>query len=142
LPTEAQWEYAARSGGKDEIYSGGNDVDAVAWYWNNSGKTTHVVGTKSPNGLGIFDMSGNVWEWCEDVYDRNAYSRHSKNNPLITTDSSGRATTDRTERVFRGGNWGSFPAVVRCTKRLRDYPGVMYRGLGFRLVRKKQKNNE
>jgi formylglycine-generating enzyme required for sulfatase activity len=67
LPTEAEWEYAARSGGKREKYSGGNDVDAVAWYYGNSAKT-HSVGQKQPNGLGIFDMSGNVWEWCSDWF--------------------------------------------------------------------------
>ena len=66
LPTEAEWEYAARSGGRKEKYAGGNSVDAVAWYDNNSGKTTHRVGTKDPNGWGIYDMSGNVAEFCLD----------------------------------------------------------------------------
>jgi formylglycine-generating enzyme len=82
LPTEAEWEYAARSGGKSEKYSGGNNVDSVAWYNGNSGKQTHPVGRKQPNGLGIYDMSGNVWEWVEDIYSNSAYRAHNRNNPI------------------------------------------------------------
>ncbi|MDP2279759.1 MAG: SUMF1/EgtB/PvdO family nonheme iron enzyme, partial [Nitrospirota bacterium] len=81
LPTEAEWEYAARSGGKSERYSGGNDIDSVAWYNKNSGGKTHPVGTKQPNGLGIYDMSGNVWEWVNDWYDEFYYKNSPKNNP-------------------------------------------------------------
>lgn len=109
LPTEAQWEYAARSGGKNEMYSGGNNVDSVAWDWSNSGKKTHGVGTKASNGLGIYDMSGNVLEWCEDVYDKNAYSRHEHNNPLITSGSK--------YRVRRGGSWNMYPRGGRAAYR-------------------------
>ncbi len=68
LPTEAEWEYAARSGGKKEKFAGSDNVDSVAWYMGNSGKRTHPVGTKAPNGLGLYDMSGNVWEWVKDWY--------------------------------------------------------------------------
>ncbi|MBF0155081.1 MAG: formylglycine-generating enzyme family protein, partial [Magnetococcales bacterium] len=66
LPTEAEWEYACRSGGKAERYAGGDDLDALAWYVQNSDEVSHPVGQKLPNGLGLHDMCGNVWEWCED----------------------------------------------------------------------------
>jgi formylglycine-generating enzyme required for sulfatase activity len=125
LPTEAQWEYAARSGGKDQLYAGGNDADRVAWYSSNSGKRTHRVGTKSPNGLGIYDMSGNVWEWCEDVYDKNAYTKHSLNNPVVISGSS--------FRTYRGGSWIYDPKYVRAADRIRDSADFRDGDLGFRL---------
>jgi formylglycine-generating enzyme required for sulfatase activity len=90
LPTEAQWEYSARSGGRVEKYAGGNDVKRVAWYGSNSDGKTHRMCTKAPNGLGIYDMSGNVWEWCEDVYDKNAYSKHARKNPVVSSGDSAR----------------------------------------------------
>ncbi|MCK5542686.1 MAG: formylglycine-generating enzyme family protein [Desulfobacterales bacterium] len=125
LPTEAEWEYAARSGGKNEKYAGGNNVDNVAWYYSNSGSKTHQVGTKAPNGLGLYDMSGNVWEWCEDVYDKNAYSKHSSNNPLVTSGSN--------YRVNRGGSWDDGPRDVRAADRCRNTADCRYSHLGFRL---------
>jgi formylglycine-generating enzyme required for sulfatase activity len=125
LPTEAQWEYAARSGGRDQIYAGGNDVDSVAWYYSNSGSNTHRVGTKDPNGLGIYDMSGNVWEWCEDVYDKNAYSRHVRNNPVITSGGN--------SRVSRGGSWINNPRIVRAANRHGDSAVLRSSLMGFRL---------
>jgi len=125
LPTEAQWEYAARSGGRDQIYAGGNTIDTVAWYASNSGGKTHQVGTKSSNGLGIYDMSGNVWEWCEDSYDNNAYSKHSRNNPLVTSGSY--------SRVNRGGSWLNAPVYVRAANRDRDAADNRISNLGFRL---------
>jgi formylglycine-generating enzyme required for sulfatase activity/predicted Ser/Thr protein kinase len=125
LPTEAQWEYAARSGGRDETYSGGNDVDAVAWYDENSEDETHRVGTKAPNGLGIYDMSGNVYEWCEDMYDENAYSKHARYNPVITSGG--------TARVFRGGDWDDEDWDVRAAYRGWNTPAAGDNGLGFRL---------
>jgi len=90
LPTEAQWEYSARSGGRVEKYAGGNDVKRVAWYGSNSDGKTHRMCTKAPNGLGIYDMSGNVWEWCEDVYDKNAYSKHARKNPVVRATAPGK----------------------------------------------------
>ncbi len=125
LPAEAQWEYAAKSGGKDQKYSGGNDIDRFAWYYSNSQSKTHRVGTKAPNGLGLYDMSGNVWEWCEDVYDKNAYSRHSLNNPLITSGGS--------SRVGRGGSWYYYPRYVRAANRIRDSAVNRDSYVGFRL---------
>jgi formylglycine-generating enzyme required for sulfatase activity len=125
LPTEAQWEYAARSGGKNEKYAGGSNVDSVAWHYGNSGGKTHRVGTKSPNGLGIYDMSGNVWEWCEDVFDSNAYSKHARNNPVITSNGSA--------HVNRGGGWINIPRSVRAAFRFSYSAGSRIDDLGFRL---------
>ncbi len=127
LPTEAEWEYACRSGGKREKFAGGSDADRVAWYRSNSGGRTHEVGTQAPNGLGIYDMSGNVWEWCEDVYAKDAYSRHARNNPIVESGGSG--------RVARGGSWGHGPGYVRCANRSRGTPGRRSHVLGFRLAR-------
>ena len=125
LPTEAQWEYAARSGGRNQTYAGGNNADNVAWYYSNSESKTHKVGTKSPNGLDIYDMSGNVGEWCEDVYDKKAYSRHSRNNPVMTSGES--------FRLGRGGSWSSNPRYVRAAYRRRYSADFRDSGMGFRL---------
>jgi len=128
LPTEAEWEYAARSGGKNEKYSGGNDVDSVAWYNKNSGNKTHPVGQKKPNGLGIYDMSGNVWEWVSDWYDGDYYKNSPKNNP--TGPNSG------TFRVLRGGSWRGYDTrFLVPADRGSSYPGSRSSDLGFRLVR-------
>jgi formylglycine-generating enzyme required for sulfatase activity len=128
LPTEAQWEYAARSGGKNEKYAGGSNVDSVAWYWDwdNSGRKTHRVGTKAPNGLDIYDMSGNVREWCEDVYDNNAYSKHTRSNPVVASGGSA--------RVNRGGSWNNSPKNVRAADRGWLSPAIRGSYLGFRLA--------
>ncbi len=126
LPTEAEWEYAARSGGKSEKYSGGNDVDAVAWYSGNSGSKTHPVGQKQANGLGIHDMSGNVWEWVQDRYSDNYYGSSPRDNP--TGSSSGSA------RVIRGCGWLNDAGIVRSANRLGGVPGYRHGSLGFRLV--------
>lgn len=124
LPTEAEWEYAARSGGKREKYSGGESVDAVAWYGRNSGSKIHAVGQKQANGLGIFDMSGNVWEWVNDW--KASYQTGRQQDPQGP--SSGSA------RVLRGGSWGSRPAYVRASIRSSDTPVHRDSHLGFRLV--------
>ena len=127
LPTEAEWEYACRSGGKSEIYSGGSRIDRVAWYSGNSGNRTHRVGTKVPNEVGLYDMSGNVWEWCEDIYAKNAYSRHSRNNPVNMKAGS--------DRVNRGGSWRFSASSCRSANRFDDSPYDRDNNLGFRLVR-------
>ena len=128
LPTEAEWEYAARGGSKSQgyKYSGSNTVDDVAWYPSNSSSKTHPVATKAPNELGIYDMSGNVLEWCRDWYSSSYYSSSSQYNP------TGPASGSR--RVYRGGSWGSSARLCRVS--YRDYNGPSYRfyNLGLRLA--------
>ena len=126
LPTEAEWEYAARGGKKSKgyKYSGSNDIDEVAWYHGNSGSQTHPVGTKKPNELGIYDMSGNVLEWCNDWY--GGYTSTPANNP--TGPSSGSL------RVCRGGSWFYFTGSCRVSYRRRGDPDNGGDFLGFRLV--------
>jgi len=114
LPTEAEWEFAARSGGKREKYAGGDDLDRVAWYGSNSGSKTHPVGTKAPNGLGLSDMSGNVWEWCQDWYGDKYYGESPRDNP--------RGPSSGQYRVLRGGSWGDSPEIVRAADRSRLGP--------------------
>ena len=109
LPTEAEWEYAARGGNKSKgyKYSGSNDADAVAWYGDNSGGKTHPVATKQSNELGLYDMSGNVWEWCQDWY--GDYSSNSQTNP--------RGASTGSLRVLRGGSWNDIARGVRVSYR-------------------------
>lgn len=133
LPTEAEWEYAARSGGRNQMFSGGIDIDSFAWYSKNSGGAPHEVGTKAPNGLGLHDMSGNLDEWCEDIYNDNAYSSHSHDNPVYLG-----VGTDRgfgPGRVTRGGASGSLLFQVRSTHRGDFLPMTRAYFMGFRLVR-------
>ena len=127
LPTEAEWEYAARSGGKKEKFSGGNDLNLVGWYHKNSGKTAHPVGQKTANGLGLYDMTGNVWEWCQDWYGNKYYQNSPINNP--TGPSTGK------NRIVRGGAFSNDkPKHLRLVNRAADEPGIHYRNHGFRLV--------
>lgn len=126
LPTEAEWEYAARSGGKHQKYAGGNNPDAVAWYSGNSGMTTRPVGKKRPNTLGLYDMSGNVYEWCLDAYSETAYKNHKKNNPLITGNGP--------KRVIRGGSWSNSSHEMRSTYRAGVNQDFKVNYLGFRVV--------
>ena len=127
LPTEAEWEYAARSGGKNEKYAGGQNIEEVAWYENNSNGSTQIVGQKSPNGLGLHDMSGNVWEWCEDKYFDKAYSKHAKVNPVYLESNSG-------SRALRGGAWDLVARYCRTAGRGWFEPGYRFNHVGFRLV--------
>ena len=129
LPTEAEWEYAARSGGKKEKYAGSNSPARVAWYRLNSARkpVLHTVGLKSPNGLGLYDMSGNVWEWCNDWYGKKYYESSSRDNPTGPRTGS--------ERVVRGGGTDSyFPWDVRLSLRGHIHPNSRRSGFGFRLV--------
>ena len=126
LPTEAEWEYAARGGNNSRgyKYSGSNNIGSVAWNYENCGSTTHPVGSKSPNELGIYDMSGNVWEWCQDWY--GDYNSSSQRNPKGPASGS--------YRVGRGGGWNSFARDCRVSFRDCDSPGYGANDLGFRLV--------
>jgi formylglycine-generating enzyme required for sulfatase activity len=131
LPTEAEWEYAARSGGKNEEYAGGNDIDSVAWYGGNSitpshPVPSHPVGQKEPNGLGLYDMSGNVWEWVQDWYDENYYRNSPRDNP--------KGPSSGFHRVKRGGSCYNDPRSVRSANRLSPPPDFRYKFLGFRLA--------
>jgi formylglycine-generating enzyme required for sulfatase activity len=126
LPTEAQWEYAARSGGRTELYAGGDDIGKMAWYEDNSNGRTHPVGAKMPNGLGLYDMSGNVWEWCTDTFKVDAYVLHSDDNPSMTAGGA--------DRVIRGGSWNLDAWSARCSRRFSFRADMFGAGLGFRLV--------
>jgi len=128
LPTEAQWEYAARGGNGSPgnfTYAGSDTIDNVAWYLDNSGNKTHEVGKKAPNGLGLYDMSGNVFEWCWDWY--GSYSSSAQTDPIGTSFGS--------DRVERGGSWGSDAEYVRSAYRGIYYPNCRLNFIGFRLVR-------
>jgi formylglycine-generating enzyme required for sulfatase activity len=126
LPSEAEWEYAARGGTKSKgyKYSGSNNLAEVGWYYDNSGSTMHPVGTKQPNELGIYDMSGNVWEWCSDWY--GTYSASAQQNPIGA--SSGSA------RVGRGGGWSGSARYCRVANRYNYSSGRRDGNLGFRLA--------
>jgi formylglycine-generating enzyme required for sulfatase activity len=128
LPTEAEWEYAARGGNRapgDFLFSGSKDQDAVAWFSDNSGKTTHPVGTKEPNGLELYDMSGNVWEWCWDWFGN--YPARTQSNPEGASSGS--------QRVIRGGCWYDSAGYIRCANRNSCIPSDRNIGTGFRIVR-------
>ncbi len=126
LPTEAEWEYAARGGNKSAgyKYAGSNTIGDVAWFTENAGSKTHPVGGKRANELGLYDMSGNVWEWCQDW--KGDYSSGSQANP------SGAGTGS--SRVIRGGSWGYPAGYCRVSRRGYDAPTRRYYSLGFRLA--------
>ena len=126
LPTEAEWEFAARGGNLSQgyKYAGSNIIDSVAWYTENAPSMTHQVESKKANELGLYDMSGNVWEWCQDWYD--PYGPWPVTNPIGPTFGSG--------RVIRGGSWLNDAEFCRSAYRSNNYPDFCYHFLGFRLV--------
>jgi len=111
LPTEAEWEHACRAGSNDVRYG---ELSAIAWYRDNAGDTVHVVGGKQPNAWGLFDMIGNVWEWCWDIYDPTIYGGY---------------------RVFRGGGFADRPHACRASCRRKSHPTFRVEDVGFRLAR-------
>ena len=127
LPTEAEWEYAARAG-TDLLYAGSNSVEDVCWYADNSSATTHPVATKQPNAWGLYDMSGNVWEWTWDWYEENYYSTNPSSDPEGPSSGS--------RRVHRGGGWSSGASNTRVADRYNYVgPNGGITALGFRLAR-------
>jgi formylglycine-generating enzyme required for sulfatase activity len=139
LPTEAQWEYAAR-GGKEEWhkkykYAGSNNIHEVAWYPKNSHNETKPVGLKKPNGLNIYDMSGNVWEWCKDVYDSDYYQKclsESKKKDVPLQNPCNEVGTNL--RVVRGGSWNYNSDYSGVLSRDSDDPTIRISNIGCRLL--------
>ena len=132
LPTEAEWEYAARGGkkSKDYLYSGSDTIGVMGWYDENSSFKTHEVATKAPNELGIYDMSGNVWEWCQDWY--GSYLSPSGYNSSVQTNPTGPASGS--DRVKRGGCCYCDYYSSRVTYRSRNVPSGTFSSIGLRLV--------
>lgn len=128
LPSESEWEYAAR-GGEDYKYAGSDNINDVAWCWSNSGQVTltREVGTKKANGFGLYDMSGNVWEWCEDDY-------HDSYNGAPTGGQAWLSGESDVLKVLRGGSCGESSSMSRVGYRYFSVPGHGYCNYGFRLV--------
>jgi formylglycine-generating enzyme required for sulfatase activity len=126
LPTEAEWEYAARGGNKSKgyKYAGGNVLESVGWNTDNSGSKTHEVGQKQANELGLYDMTGNVWEWCSDWYGN--YTSGAQSNPKGPNSGS--------YRVLRGGSWDCNAIYCRVSDRNFNSPDYRLTDYGFRLV--------
>ena len=131
LPTEAQWEYACRAGATTPYNSGTTEKDLglAAWYWANSDGKPHPVGQKAPNAWGLYDMHGNVWEWCADYYDENYYGASPRDDP--SGPAKGNASADR---VLRGGSWFLVPGDCRSAFRQSGFPSLRFSGIGFRVA--------
>ena len=129
LPSETQWEWAARGATKSKgyDYAGSNNLDEVGWYWDNSGDTTHPVGQKKPNELGLYDMSGNVWEWCKDNWKNSINELPIDGTPLTNGG-------DSSLKALRGGSWFDNARLTRSANRGRGNRDVRYYSCGFRVV--------
>ncbi len=136
LPTEAEWEYAARAspleggkGGEKALYAGEGNISDLGWYSGNAGRHVHTVGLKRPNALGIYDLTGNVWEWCHDWYDKNYYAktRNAENPP---------GPPSGEYRSLRGGAWNNSGKHCRVASRSSRYPDFRDGSVGFRVVRR------
>jgi len=133
LPTEAEWEYAGRGGNKAtalNLYAGSNDLEEVGWYDKNSQRKTHPVATQKPNELGLYDMSGNVWEWCQDWYGEKYYDECKKNGTV----ENPAGPENGSRRVLRGGSWYDDAQYCRSANRYHNSPDNRYDDIGFRLV--------
>ncbi len=130
LPTEAEWEYAARSGGRAERWPGTNkepELGSYSWYKANSDYHVHAVGQRKPNGLGLYDMAGNVWQWVQDWYGANYYAKSPRENPPGPANGK--------YKVLRGGSWSNGPMSLRASARSRVAPSWKYfDSFGFRLA--------
>ena len=125
LPTEAEWEYACRAGTKGDYYA--DDVNDIGWSVENSGNKTHAVGGKQPNAFGLYDMSGNVSEWCQDLY-------HDNYHGAPTNDSAWVSGGESQKRVLRGGGWFDRAVYLRSAARFKDSSDYREYGIGFRVV--------
>ncbi|MFZ4984629.1 MAG: formylglycine-generating enzyme family protein, partial [Blastocatellia bacterium] len=130
LPTEAEWEYAARAGTTTQYSFGddGSQLGEYAWFYENSGLTTHPVGEKKPNPFGLYDMHGNVWEWCADHYHENYKGAPEDGSAWLKSDMAA-------ARVDRGGSWLHYAVGCRSANRNGGAPGLRGDNLGFRLSR-------
>lgn len=128
LPTEAEWEYVAKGGSKSQgyAYTGSNKPEEVAWFSENSDNSPHEIGTLKPNELGIYDILGNAWEWCWDIYDASYYSKSEETDP--------RGPDKGDNRVYRGGNFESKAEFIRITRRFNLSPRMKTGLVGIRLV--------
>lgn len=137
LPTEAEWEYACRSGGKKEKYCGGENLEKISWYSTNSFDATHPAGQKAPNGLGLYDMTGNVSEWVQDRLDQDYYKKGPKSGLWKNPQGPDKCSINDWQgdcRVLRGGSWSDSPEYLRSSSRISNSPDTKYVSNGFRLV--------
>ncbi|MBF0461068.1 MAG: formylglycine-generating enzyme family protein [Magnetococcales bacterium] len=132
LPTEAEWEYAVRAGTETTRYwgDGAEGMDQYAWYGDNAGKKSHPVGQLKPNAWGLYDMLGNVWEWCQDRYSNKTYTKDPVTDPQGPVEGAG--------RVMRGGGWNGYAGHLRAAYRFELDPGYRRRNLGLRLRMEKR----